>query len=119
MKKQLGVVPVTLLFAGLAYSQSIKPVRIQKTGAVRPGHEHVHANNGQTVTWDLDVDGAKSWYVFFTGPTPCVGGAREFGSERGLPKSCVIRNAKRDTYKYSTSDKKAGTKHDPDVIVDQ
>ena len=116
--KRLAMASATLLLGGLAYSQSINPVRIQRTGIVRQGHEHVHARNGQTVNWDVDT-GATSWYVIFTGPTPCAGGVREFGTERGLPRSCRVQNATPGTYKYSSSDTRAGQKHDPDVIIDE
>jgi hypothetical protein len=118
MKKGFGAMLAALLLGGLAYSQSVNPVRIQGNGVVRAGHEVVHARNGQTVRWDLD-QGARSWYVIFTGASPCAGGAMELGSEAGLPKTCSLQNAKPGTYKYSTSDRRAGTMHDPTVIVDQ
>ncbi len=119
MKKKLGVMPAALLLGGLAYSQTPNPVLIESTGIVRSGHEMVHANNGQTVRWRLDK-GASSWYVIFTGPSsPCTGGVKEFGSASGLAKTCSIKNAPPGTYKYSTSDRKGGTIHDPVIIVDK
>jgi hypothetical protein len=118
MKAALGVAVAALVPGDLAHGQTANPVLIQSSGAVHVGHEVVHANNGQTVRWDLDR-GATSWYVIFTGPSPCAGGVKEFGTEAGMARSCSLRNAKPGAYKYSTSDRRAGTKHDPTVIVDQ
>jgi hypothetical protein len=117
MKKRLGVILATILLGGLASSQTPTVVLIQGNGIVHPGHETAHAKKGNTVRWGLDT-GARSWYVIFTGSSPCDGGVKEFGSETGLAKTCSLQNAIPGTYKYSTSDRQAGTKHDPVVIID-
>jgi len=117
MKKRTAVWTAALLLGGLAYSQTAD-VLVQRSGVVHVGHEAIHKRNGQMVRWDVD-QGATSWYVIFTGATPCAGGVKEFGTEAGLPRTCSLQNAPPGTYKYSTSDRRAGTKHDPVVIVDQ
>jgi hypothetical protein len=117
MKSRLIVILAALLLGGSVYSQTAD-VLIQSSGVVHVGHEVIHKKSGQMVRWGLDT-GAKSWYVIFTGPTPCARGVKEFGTEAGLPRTCSLRNAKPGTYKYSTSDRKAGQQHDPNVIVDQ
>lgn len=116
-RKRPGVIFAALLLGGSAYSQAVKTVLIQNSGVVHSGHETAHARKGDTVRWDLDT-GAASWYVVFTGASPCDGGGKEFGSEAGLAKTCSVQNAAPGTYKYSSSDRRAGTKHDPVVIVD-
>jgi hypothetical protein len=117
MKSRLSVILAALLLGGSVYSQTAD-VLIQRSGVVHVGHEAIHKRNGQMVRWDLDR-GATSWYVIFNGATPCAGGVKEFGTEAGLPRTCSVQNAKSGSYKYSSSDRKAGTPHDPSVIVDQ
>ena len=115
----MKVIAIALLLGGLAYSQSPKQILIATTGLVQAGLETVHAKNGQTVRWGL-VKGAASWYVIFTGPTsPCANGAKEFGSDTGLARTCKISKAPVGTYKYSTSDHRGGALHDPVIIIDQ
>ena len=106
-----------LLLGGSAYSQAVRTVLIQNSGVVHSGHESIHGKKGDTVRWDLDT-GARSWYVIFTGASPCDGGVKEFGTEPGLPNTCSLKNAAPGTYKYSSSDRRAGSKHDPVVIID-
>jgi hypothetical protein len=117
MKNRLRVILAALLLGGLAYSQTAD-VLIQRNGVVHRGHEAIHKKKGDMLRWDVD-QGATTWYVIFTGKTPCAGGVKEFGTEGNLPRTCSLQNAAPGTYKYSSSDRRAGTKHDPTVIVDQ
>jgi hypothetical protein len=118
MKKRFGGLPAALLLGALAYGQPPNPIIIESTGVIHSGHEMVHAKNTQTLRWGLGK-GATSWYVIFTGTSPCANGVKELGSAAGLAKTCSVQKAPAGTYKYSTSDRRGGTIHDPVIIVDQ
>jgi hypothetical protein len=123
MKKRLSIVAPVLLLGALASSQATQvSVQIDDTGVVIPAHQQRHVKNGHVLRWARVTNGG-AWFVRFVN-SPCANGVKEFGSDAGQPRTCVIavRCATAGdascTYHYTSALGPDQPPHDPDVIVD-
>ncbi len=77
-----------LAFALCAFAQDPHQLHIDDSGKVLPQHQQHHAKKGDKISWTRDSGANKSWYVKFTGGSPCTEGKR-FGSGRG--GACTVK----------------------------
>jgi len=106
----------------LAFAQDPHQLHIDDTGKVLPQHQQHHAKKGDKISWTRDSGANKSWYVKFTGVSPCAEG-KQFGSERG--GSCTVKavcNKAGDpgckSYHYQSATARKAPVNDPEIIID-
>jgi hypothetical protein len=117
-KAYLGV----LAFALCAFAQDPHQLHIDDSGKVLPQHQQHHAKKGDKISWTRDSGENKSWYVKFTGDSPCSEG-KQFGSGRG--GACTVKavcNKAGDpgckSYRYQSATARKAPLNDPEIIID-
>jgi hypothetical protein len=117
-KTYLGV----LAFALCAFAQDPHQLHIDDSGKVLPQHQQHHAKKGDKISWTRDSGANKSWYVKFTGDSPCSEG-KQFGSGRG--GACTVKavcNKAGDpgckSYRYQSATARKAPLNDPEIIID-
>jgi hypothetical protein len=114
---------VWLLWASApAVAQDPHQLQIDDTGKVLPEHQQHHAKKGDKISWTRQSGAAKTWYVKFTGASPCAEG-KQFGSGRG--GACTVKavcNKAGDpgckSYHYQSSTARKAQLYDPEIIID-
>ena len=71
-----------LAVSAAALAQDPHQLHIDNTGKVLPQHQQHHARKGDKISWSRESGASKSWYVKFTGDSPCAEG-KQFGSAPG------------------------------------
>jgi len=106
----------------LALAQDPHQLHIDDTGKVLPAHQQHHAKKGDKISWVRDSDAKKSWYVKFTGDSPCAEG-KEFRSGRRV--SCTVAvcgsagGPSCKPYHYQSATARQGQLNDPEIIIDK
>ncbi len=105
-----------------ALAQDPHQLHIDDTGKVLPQHQQHHARKGDKISWTRDSGANKSWYVKFTGDSPCAEG-KQFVSGRG--RSCTVNavcNKAGDpgckSYHYQSGTARRAKLNDPEIIID-
>ena len=105
-----------------ALAQDPHQLHIDDTGKVLPEHQQHHAKKGDKISWTRQSGAAKTWYVKFTGASPCAEG-KQFGSGRG--GACTVKavcNKAGDpgckSYHYQSSTARKAQLYDPEIIID-
>ena len=62
-----------------ALAQDPHQLQIDDTGKVLPEHQQHHAKKGDKISWKRQSGANKTWYVKFTGASPCAEG-KQFGN---------------------------------------
>ncbi len=106
----------------LALAQNPHQLHIDDTGKVLPQHQQHHAKKGDKITWVRDSGAKKTWYVKFTGDSPCVEG-KEFGARRKA--ACTVNavcNKASDpgckSYHYQSATARQAQLNDPEIVID-
>jgi hypothetical protein len=109
-------------FALCAFAQDPHQLHIDDSGKVLPQHQQHHAKKGDKISWTRDSGANKSWYVKFTGDSPCSEG-KQFGSGRG--GACTVKavcNKAGDpgckSYRYQSATARKAQLNDPEIIID-
>jgi hypothetical protein len=103
-------------------AQDPHQLHIDDTGKVLPEHQQHHASKGDKISWVRDSGPAKSWYVKFTGDSPCSEG-KQFGT--GRKGACTV-NAVCDkvgdsgckSYHYQSATARRAQLNDPEIIIE-
>jgi hypothetical protein len=112
------------LFASstLALAQDPHQLRIDDTGKVVPEHQQHHAKKGDKISWVRQSGAKKTWYVKFTGDSPCAEG-KEFRS--GRRTSCTVKpvcnkagDAGCKSYHYQSATARQAQLNDPEIVLD-
>jgi hypothetical protein len=105
-----------------AFGQDPHQLHIDDSGKVLPQHQQHHAKKGDKISWTRDSGANKSWYVKFTGDSPCSEG-KQFGSGRG--GACTVKavcNKAGDpgckSYRYQSATARKAPLNDPEIIID-
>ena len=105
-----------------AVAQNPHQLKIDDGGKVIPEHQQHHAKKGDKISWTRQSGANKSWYVKFTGDSPCAEG-KQFGSGRG--GSCTVKavcNKAGDpgckSYHYQSATARRAQLNDPEIIID-
>ena len=113
------------LFAAstLALAQGPHQLLVDDNGQVVPEHRQHHAKKGDKISWSRQTGAKKTWYVKFTGDSPCAEG-KELGTGRRI--TCTV-NARCDkagdpgckSYHYQSATTRGGSMNDPEIIIDK
>lgn len=105
-----------------ALAQDPHQLHIDDSGKVLPQHQQHHAKKGDKISWTRDSGANKSWYVKFTGDSPCAEG-KQFGS--GRSGACTVKavcNKAGDpgckSYHYQSATARKAPLNDPEIIID-
>ncbi|MGP0071123.1 MAG: hypothetical protein ACLPWF_04220 [Bryobacteraceae bacterium] len=105
-----------------ALAQDPNQLHIDDSGKVLPEHQQHHAKSGDKISWTRDTGANKSWYVKFTGASPCAEG-KQFGTGRG--GSCTVKavcnkagDAGCRSYHYQSATARKAPLNDPEIIID-
>jgi hypothetical protein len=106
----------------LALAQDPHQLRIDDSGKVVPEHQQHHAKKGDKISWVRQTGEKKTWYVKFTGDSPCAEG-KEFRA--GRRTSCTV-NAACDkagdkgckSYHYQSATARQARLNDPEIVID-
>jgi hypothetical protein len=106
----------------LAIAQDPHQLRIDDSGKVVPEHQQHHAKKGDKISWVRQSGLAKSWYVKFTGDSPCAEG-KEF--RNGRRTSCTVNaacgkagDAGCKAYHYQSATARQAQLNDPEIVID-
>jgi hypothetical protein len=106
----------------LALAQDPHQLHIDDTGKVVAEHQQHHAQRGDKISWVRRTGAKKSWYVKFTGDSPCAEG-KEFGTGRGA--ACTVNvvcdkagDAGCKSYRYQSATKRQAKLNDPEIVID-
>jgi hypothetical protein len=112
------------LFAAstLARAQDPHQLHIDDAGKVLAEHQQHHAKRGDKISWVRHNDATKSWYIKFTGASPCAEG-KEFGTGRrgACTVSAVCAKAGDPgckPYHYRSATGRRAQMNDPEIIID-
>ena len=104
-----------------ALAQDPHQLHIDDAGKVLPAHQQHHAKKGDKISWVRDSGSKKTWYVKFTGDSPCAEG-KEFSTRR---KACTVNavcNKAGDpgckSYHYQSATARQAQLNDPEIVVD-
>lgn len=124
-KAYLGAIILGLsliLMSPPAVAQNPHQLQIDDGGKVIPEHQQHHAKKGDKISWTRQSGANKSWYVKFTGDSPCAEG-KQFGS--GRSGSCTVKavcNKAGDpgckSYHYQSATARRAQLNDPEIIID-
>jgi hypothetical protein len=124
-KVYFGAVTFGLLLSvtsGTALAQDPHQLQIDDTGKVIPAHQQHHAKKGDKISWTRESGANKTWYVRFTGDSPCAEG-KQFGS--GRSGACTVKsvcNKAGDpgckSYHYQSATARRAQLNDPEIIID-
>jgi hypothetical protein len=105
-----------------ALAQDPHQLHIDDSGKVLPQHQQHHAKKGDKISWTRASGANKSWYVKFTGDSPCAEG-KQFGS--GRSGACTVKavcNKAGDpgckSYHYQSATARKAPLNDPEIIID-
>ncbi len=106
----------------LALAQNPHQLNIDDTGKVVPEHQQHHAATGDKITWVRITGKKKTWYVLFTGDSPCAEG-KEFRA--GRQTSCTV-NVVCDkagdqgckSYHYQSATARQAKLNDPEIVIE-
>jgi len=105
-----------------ALAQNPHQLQIDDTGKVVPEHQQHHAKKGDKITWTRRSGAKKTWYVKFTGDSPCAEG-KIFASGRRV--SCTVNAACSSTgdagcksYHYQSATARRAQMNDPEIVID-
>jgi hypothetical protein len=106
----------------LAFAQNPHQLNIDDTGKVVPAHQQHHAKKGDKISWTRQSGAKKTWYVKFTGDTPCAEG-KIFASGRRV--SCTVTapcsrpgDAGCKSYHYQSATAVRAQMNDPEIVID-
>jgi hypothetical protein len=105
-----------------ALAQDPHQLHIDDTGKVLPEHQQHHAKKGDKISWTRDSGANKTWYVKFTGASPCAEG-KQFGTGgRGACTVKAVCNKAGDpgckSYHYQSATARKAQLNDPEIIID-
>ena len=118
----LAVALWTFAMCAPAVAQDPHQLHIDDSGKVLPEHQQHHAKKGDKISWARHSGADKSWYVKFTGASPCAEG-KQFGT--GRSGSCTVKavcNKAGDpgckSYHYQSATARKAPLNDPEIIID-
>jgi hypothetical protein len=95
---------------------------IDDAGKVVSEHQQHHARRGDKISWVRRTGAAKSWYIRFTGDSPCAEG-KEFGT--GGRAACTVNavcskagDPGCKSYHYRSATGRRARMNDPEIIID-
>jgi hypothetical protein len=106
----------------LALAQDPHQLHIDDTGKVAPEHQQHHAKTGDKISWVRQSGAKKSWYVKFTGDSPCAEG-KEFRS--GRRTSCTVSVCTKagdpgcKSYHYQSATARGTQLNDPEIVIER
>jgi hypothetical protein len=105
-----------------ALAQDPHQLHIDDGGKVVPEHEQHHAKKGDKISWIRRTGPAKTWYVRFTGDSPCAEG-KQFGT--GRSGVCTVKAACNKagdrgckSYHYQSATARRAQLNDPEIIIE-
>jgi hypothetical protein len=105
----------------VALAQDPHQLQIDDNGRVLPEHQQHHAKKGNKISWVRQTGAAKSWYVKFTGESPCMEG-KTIAGVRGACTVKAICNKSGDpgckSYHYQSAIARKSPMNDPEIIID-
>jgi hypothetical protein len=106
----------------LALAQDPHQLHIDDAGKVVPEHAQHHASKGDKISWVRQSGANKTWYVKFTGDSPCAEG-KEFRA--GRRTSCTVNavcNKAGDkgckSYHYQSATARQAQLNDPEIVIE-
>jgi hypothetical protein len=106
----------------LALAQDPHQLHIDDTGKVIPAHQQHHAKKGDKISWVRQSGAKKSWYVKFTGDSPCAEG-KEFRSGRRTSCTVTVCTTAGDpgckSYHYQSATAPKAQLNDPEIVIDR
>jgi hypothetical protein len=105
-----------------ARAQDPHQLHIGDTGKVLPQHQQHHARKGDKISWIRDSGATKTWYVKFTGDSPCAEGKQFATGRRGTCTVKPVCNKAGDagckSYHYQSATARKAQLNDPEIIID-
>jgi hypothetical protein len=105
----------------LALAQNPHQLNIDDTGKVVPAHQQHHAKKGDKISWIRQSGAKKSWYVKFTGDSPCTVG-KQFNSGRRTTCTVSVCTKAGDpgckSYHYQSATARQAQLNDPEIVID-
>jgi hypothetical protein len=105
-----------------AIAQDPHQLHIDDTGKVLPEHRQHHAKKGDKISWTRDSGANKTWYVKFTGASPCAEGKQFVSGRSGGCTVKAVCNKAGDpgckSYHYQSSTARKAPLNDPEIIID-
>ena len=106
----------------LAFAQNPHQLQIDDTGQVITAHQRHHARRGDKITWMRQSGSAKTWYVRFTGDSPCAEGKILASGRRASCTVNVACSAAGDagckSYHYQSATGRRAKMFDPEIVID-
>ncbi len=107
--------------SSIALAQDPNQLHIDDTGKVLPEHQQHHARKGDKISWVRQSGAKKTWYVKFTGDSPCAEG-KEFGGKRHTCTVKAVCNKAGDagckSYHYQSATARQAQLNDPEIVLD-
>jgi hypothetical protein len=105
-----------------ALAQDPHQLQIDDTGKVLPEHQQHHAKKGDKISWTRQSGSNKTWYVKFTGASPCAEGKQFSASGKGACTVKAVCNKAGDpgckSYHYQSATARKAPLNDPEIIID-
>ena len=106
----------------LALAQDPHQLHIDDTGKVLAEHQQHHAKRGDKISWVRHTGAKKSWYVKFTGDSPCAEGKEFTAGSRAFCTVNAVCDKTGDpgckSYRYQSATARRAKLNDPEIVID-